>query len=402
MNFHVSRVSDILTARAVELATLSGWLVRDGEMLRCGFGDPVAVRSCESLEDLPGAIDIFHGLSGDGRDLLSAFASVPFDRFSKFQVVVPRFQVISDGTGGNWLVTPEGETWDDRSQPLRSGPFPKQISFLYSPPPDGFAAAVAEAVERLREGSLQKVVLARSCRGELSAEINTAAIATRLHHLEPTCTIYAMPTSDGRRFTGASPELLVSKFHGVVRCHPLAGTVSTKGMTDTSAYTKWLRGSPKNLVEHRIVVEEIVSHLHELCDSVNATDEPSIVPLRSVAHLGTEISGTANAGVTVLDLVASLHPTPAVGGLPREAAEELIRELEPYQRGSYAGAVGWFNSAGEGAWWVAIRGILTSGSQFEVWAGAGIVADSDPIAEREETKYKMDSVLHALGLGTLN
>jgi isochorismate synthase EntC len=121
-----------------------------------------------------------------------------------------------------------------------------------------------------------------------------------------------------------------------------------------------------------------------------------------VAHLGTDISGTAKNGVHVLDFVAALHPTPAVGGLPREAAESLIEELEPYRRGAYAGAVGWFNADGDGEWWVAIRGILTRGSQFEVWAGAGIVADSDPVAEREETKYKMDSVLHAIGLGTLN
>jgi isochorismate synthase len=91
-----------------------------------------------------------------------------------------------------------------------------------------------------------------------------------------------------------------------------------------------------------------------------------------------------------------------VGGLPREAAEALITKLEPNRRGAYAGAVGWVNAMGEGSWWVAIRGILTRGREFEVWAGAGIVADSDPIAEREETKYKMDSVLHAIGLGTLN
>ena len=402
MKYQVTRASENITSRAVELATQNGWLVRDGAVLRCGFGTPVVTRSCDSLEHLNEVKDLFDDIAGDGRDFLSAFASVPFDRSSTFHVVVPRYQVISDGDGITWLLTPEGEAWDDESQPNRTAPFPKQVSLHYSPPPDGYAAAVAEAVERLREGSLQKVVLARSCRGELSAEIDTAAIATRLHHLEPTCTIYAMPTIDGRRFTGASPELLVSKFQNNVRCHPLAGTVSTKGMTDTSAYTKWLRGSPKNLVEHRIVVDEIVSHLDELCDTVNAANEPSIVSLRSVAHLGTEIAGVAKVGVTVLDLVASLHPTPAVAGLPREAAEDLIKELEPNQRGSYAGAVGWFNSVGDGAWWVAIRGILTKGSQFEVWAGAGIVADSDPIAEREETKYKMDSVLHAIGLGTIN
>ena len=402
MRIVATRVSEDFVGRAVEDATQNGWLVRDGASLRCGFGGPLAVRRYDTLARLPTATDIFSNLDIDDSSLLSAFASIPFDRSAAFEVVVPRFQVSTDINGDYWLLAPDGESWDDIKANPRPSLFPKQISFLYSPSPDHYAASVAEAVQRLREGALQKVVLARSCQGELSAEISTSAIATRLHHLEPSCTIYAMPTTDGRRFTGASPELLVSKFGSAVHCHPLAGTISIEGMIDSTAYTKWLHGSPKNRVEHRIVVDEIVTRLAEFCESVVSEPEPSIVPLRSVAHLGTEISGTANKDVTVLDLVSSLHPTPAVGGLPREMAEELIHELEPFRRGAYAGAVGWLNPLGDGAWWVAIRGILTRGPQFEVWAGAGIVSDSDPIAEREETKYKMDSVLHAIGLGTLN
>lgn len=402
MRFSATRVSDDFVSRAVEQATQLGWLVRDGASLRCGFGEPVAVRHCDTLAAMPAASDIFRDFDIEDPSLLTAFASIPFDRNAAFEVVVPKFQISTDVNGDYWLVAPHGEAWDELTANPRPSLFPKQVSFLYSPSPDDYAASVAEAVERLRAGDLQKVVLARSCQGELSAEINTSAIATRLHHLEPSCTIYAMPTNDGRRFTGASPELLVSKFGTAVHCHPLAGTISIEGMIDSTAYTKWLHGSPKNRVEHRIVVDEIVTHLAELCESVASEPEPSIVPLRSVAHLGTDILGIAKTDVTVLDLVTSLHPTPAVGGLPRELAEELIKELEPFRRGAYAGAVGWFNPLGDGAWWVAIRGILTRGPQFEVWAGAGIVSDSDPIAEREETKYKMDSVLHAIGLGTLN
>ncbi len=402
MRFTATRVSEDFVNRAVEQATLSGWLVQDGSSLRCGFGSPVASRTCDSLAELPAALDLFRDIDEPHAPLLTAFSSVPFDRNGAFEVVIPRFQVISDDVAGDWFLAPENETWSETSEPARPSLLPKQVSFRYSPSPDHYAAAVAEAVERLREGTLQKVVLARSCQGELSADINTSAIATRLHNLEPSCTIYAMPTPDGCRFTGASPELLVSKFGRSVHCHPLAGTISIEGMADATAYTKWLHGSPKNRVEHRIVVDEIVAHLTDLCDSIVADNEPSIVPLRSVAHLGTDIAAVAKDDVTILNLLASLHPTPAVGGLPREVAEALIDELEPFRRGAYAGAVGWFNALGDGAWWVAIRGILTSGPHFEVWAGAGIVADSDPIAEREETKYKMDSVLHAIGLGTLN
>jgi isochorismate synthase len=402
MRINATRVSEEFAKRAVEQSTQNGWLVRDGASLRCGFGEPLATQRFDGLAALPAAMDIFLGIETSDTNFLTAFASVPFNRNDAFEVIVPRFQLITDDNDDYWFLAPENEKWDDTNDKVRPSLFSKQVSFLYSPSPDRYAASVAEAVERLREGKLQKVVLARSCQGELSADINTSAIAFRLHHLEPTCTIYAMPTPDGRRFTGASPELLVSKNDRTVRCHPLAGTISIEGMADTTAYTKWLRGSPKNRAEHRIVVDEIVVHLSDYCESVVADSEPSIVPLRSVAHLGTDISGVAKSNVTILDLVTSLHPTPAVGGLPREMAEDLIEELEPFRRGAYAGAVGWVNAVGDGAWWVAIRGILTKGPHFEVWAGAGIVMDSDPTAEREETKYKMDSVLHAIGLGTLN
>lgn len=402
MRIIATRVSDELVSRAVEQATLSGWLIRDGASLRCGFGEPIAVRHCKSLAEIPAATDLLREFEIEDPFLLTAFASIPFDRTEAFDVAVPRFQISTDVNGVHWFLAPEGEEWDDVNGHVRPSPFPKLVSFLYSPSPDDYAASVAEAVQRLRQNVLQKVVLARSCQGILSADISTSAVATRLHHLEPSCTIYAVPTTGDRRFTGASPELLVSQIGSAVHCHPLAGTISIEGMIDSTAYTKWLHGSPKNRIEHRIVVDEMVTRLSELCDSVVSDPEPSIVALRSVAHLGTEISGIAHKDVSVLDLVASLHPTPAVGGLPREMAEELIGELEPHRRGAYAGAVGWFNPIGDGAWWVAIRGIFTSGSQFEVWAGAGIVADSDPSAEREETKYKIDSVLHAIGLGTLN
>jgi isochorismate synthase len=103
-----------------------------------------------------------------------------------------------------------------------------------------------------------------------------------------------------------------------------------------------------------------------------------------------------------MDALASLHPTPAVGGLPRQQAIELIEKLESRPRGAYAGAVGWCTSTGEGAWWVAIRGIAFRRREFTLWAGAGIVAESDPIAEREETRNKLDSVMRAIGVGTLN
>ena len=211
-----------------------------------------------------------------------------------------------------------------------------------------------------------------------------------------------MPVSEGRRYTGASPELLVSRHGTAVLCHPLAGTIATRLGEDADLYNRWLLGSSKNLEEHRIVVDDIVHRLEPLATSVEADPKPSIVPLRSVTHLGTYIRAEARPDTTVMHLVRELHPTPAVGGLPREDAVDLIAKLETRDRGPYAGAVGWMNALGDGEWSVAIRGILTRSRHFEVWAGAGIVSESDPLAEREETGNKLASILRAIGIGTLN
>jgi isochorismate synthase len=187
-----------------------------------------------------------------------------------------------------------------------------------------------------------------------------------------------------------------------ITCHPLAGTIATDGVEDTSAYSTWLLGSTKNRVEHRYVIDDIVERLGEVGKNVVADVEPSLVPLRSVTHLGSHIHAERKQGISSLDALSSLHPTPAVGGLPRESAISLIEKLEAQPRGAYAGAVGWCAANGDGSWWVAIRGITFRKREFTLWAGAGIVADSDPIAEREETRNKLDSVMRAIGVGTLN
>ena len=399
----VSELADENLVRLfLQQAANDGWLIQSEAETRCGFGDPLVSLVVDSLDDLPSLDALFSGLDFHDATLLTAFAAVPFSHDEAFALVVPTFQlVIAPGQPARWI-HPEHVSLPASTFDARPAVVPRPVSFRLEPSPDAYAAAVATAVESLRAGDIQKVVLARSCQGELSADISSAPIADRLHQLEPSCTIYAVPTMAGARFTGASPELLVSLHGDQVACHPLAGTISTEGLTDTSAYTTWLRGSNKNRVEHQIVVHDIVERLTPYCVTLSADAEPSIVPLRSVAHLGTNIVGKVHEEVTALNLVQLLHPTPAVGGLPRLESVHLIAQLEGRSRGVYAGAVGWVNAAGEGAWWVAIRGILTQGRHFEVWAGAGIVADSDPIAEREETKYKLDSVLHAIGLGTLN
>ena len=130
-----------------------------------------------------------------------------------------------------------------------------------------------------------------------------------------------------------------------------------------------------------------------------ADAEPSIVALRTVAHLGTRVSARsadAKGAPDALDVLRLLHPTAAVGGMPRESAYEVITRLEQHDRGLYAGPVGWMDANGDGEWWIGLRGVLLEGRSFEAWAGAGIVSESDPIAEREETKDKLAVVLSSV------
>ncbi|MGH9020103.1 MAG: chorismate-binding protein, partial [Acidimicrobiales bacterium] len=200
-------------------------------------------------------------------------------------------------------------------------------------------------------------------------------------------------------FVGASPELLVRREGARVTCNPLAGTISLPAAADPDDYETWLLGSAKNLHEHAVVVDEIVSLLARDYDDITADPQPSIVALRSVAHLGswvTAVRSDASSAPDALAVLRLLHPTAAVGGLPRAAALDLIAELEVHDRGHYAGPVGWVDARGDGEWWIGLRGVIVADRSFEAWAGAGIVSESDPIAEREETRDKLAVVLSAL------
>jgi isochorismate synthase EntC len=146
-------------------------------------------------------------------------------------------------------------------------------------------------------------------------------------------------------------------------------------------------------------VNEIVTALETMYDDVEADAGPSIVALRTLAHLGTWIEASCHDEADAPDALAVLrllHPTSAVGGVPRRSAYELIQRLEQIDRGYYAGPIGWIDANGDGEWWIGFRGVLVKGAQFEAWAGAGIVSESDPIAEREETKAKLASFLSSV------
>jgi len=385
-----------------------GWLLETSDVLRVGLGRSVVPIVFEGgLEASASAASMLgsHHLVGDDGPQgsgIAALGSFPFDRSARAQLDVPEFLITQTKEGDAWVTCAEGSTgWRDL---LDTSSAPQQEvqslrSLTLQPTPEEYAHNVALAVEILRSKEIDKVVLARAVLGSVPEPIDAAAVAQRLRLREPLCTIYSMPTNDARRFVGATPELIARRYGAFLQSHPLAGTIALPANVAPDDYQKWLLGSTKNLHEHNVPVNEIVNTLSNVYDDVSADPTPSIVSLRTLAHLGTWISASCHSAPEApdaLEVLALLHPTSAVGGVPRESAYDLIRRLEQHDRGYYAGPLGWFDAHGDGEWWIGFRGVLVSGNEFEAWAGAGIVSESDPTAEREETKAKLMSVLSSV------
>ncbi|MCA1847012.1 MAG: chorismate-binding protein, partial [Actinobacteria bacterium] len=198
---------------------------------------------------------------------------------------------------------------------------------------------------------------------------------------------------------GASPELLIRRRGDEVASCPMAGTVP-RGATpeEDDALTADLRRSVKEAEEHRLLVEAVVSALAPACVEPPAAGDPDVVRFPTVSHLATRVSGVLRRPApSALALAGLLHPTPAVGGLPRADALATISALERFDRGLYAGPVGWVDAAGDGEWAVALRGARLDGHRARLAAGAGIVAGSDPEAEWAETEAKLRPMLAAIG-----
>jgi isochorismate synthase len=259
-------------------------------------------------------------------------------------------------------------------------------------------SSVATAVALIRQGELDKVVLAREER--LLAEKPFSPIATlaRLRKFDPAATLFAME-SCGSWFIGASPERLVRLYENRVDVTCLAGSISMGHSGEERRHlADLLLGSKKDREEHEIVVRSTMNALAEVCEDVTRLPgTPRIATARSVQHLETPVSARMSEAGSVLDLVERLHPTPAVGGYPTHRALSIMGELEAIDRGWYAGPFGWTALDGSGEFAVAIRSALLSGRMASLFAGSGIVAESVPSAEYEETCLKLRPMLSALG-----
>ncbi len=325
------------------------------------------------------------GLPGTGPLVVGALG---FDGARRLIVPARIVGRTADGVGWVTEIGPAddgAEGWSPHRLPAPAGPHR-----------GAWTAAVDEALARIGDGRLAKVVLARQVTVDLDRPLDVATVVDRLRHQQPSCFTYAAGA-----YVGASPELLARRRGRQIVSRPMAGTVSQGGSPgEDHRLVAAMASSTKEQTEHRLVVECVRATLAGLCEDLNARERPEVVRLATVAHLATTVEGRLRRPeASALDVAALLHPTPAVAGVPERAALAAIAELEDFDRGLYAGPVGWVDTRGDGDWAVALRSATLDGTRARLVAGAGIVAGSDPDAEWDETEAKLAAMRTALAGG---
>ena len=331
-----------------------------------------------------------------------AFGALPFERDAPARFVVPQVIYGHTAEGARWRTEIAlgqsrtiGSDWAPDTEPDLALPAatPSTLNLQSVRSARDWCAAVESATKEIQAGGLTKVVLARELTVLTDQPISATALYLRLTELYPAALCFVI---DG--FVGASPELLVSRVGEIVRAQPMAGTTPRTGeIENDQRRATELLSSQKNRTEHQITIDMVHETLLPWCSYLDAEPVPSVVAAGPVQHLASSVEGRLSRPTPhVLDLVAALHPTPAVGGWPREPALKLIAELEQADRGRYAGPVGWTDAGGNGAFAVGIRSVELLGNTARLFAGVGVVADSDPQAELEETRSKAQALLGAI------
>jgi len=257
--------------------------------------------------------------------------------------------------------------------------------------------AVTRVVRDLEKGPLKKVVLARELRLLFDHKVQIEQVLNRLLIEQVESYVFAFE-SKGDCFLGASPERLVKKERDQVYSTCLAGSIARGGNeVEDEQLGEDLLNDDKNLMEHQYVVDMIKEAMEDTCSEVVIPERPCLLKLKNIQHLYTPVKGTVNQDISILYLVEKLHPTPALGGLPKEHAVMKIREIEDLDRGFYAGPIGWLDYQGNGEFAVAIRSGLVQGDEASIFAGCGVVEDSIVEMEYQETNIKFTPMLSALG-----
>ncbi len=260
-----------------------------------------------------------------------------------------------------------------------------------------YRRTVATGLEHIAAGEFEKIVLARAVDLQADTALHPLQVLDGLRERFPDCFAFSVANGRGDSFIGASPERLVRVSQRVLEADVLAGTTRRgRGAVDDAAAGAQLLASEKDRHEHQLVLDSVKRRLEALGLTLNHPASPGLRKLANLQHLHTPVRAELPDGIRLLDAVAQLHPTPAVGGSPREAAVAAIRDLEGFPRGLYAGAIGWMNARGGGEFLVGIRSALVHGDRARLYAGAGIVAGSTPDKEFAETELKAQALLNAL------
>jgi menaquinone-specific isochorismate synthase len=335
------------------------------------------------------------------------------DVFPAARVFVPRWQVARAGdvttAVANILVAPEADlavlaerVWrahgrfknferSDHAAAKTPSPRATEINEV-----GDYRASVADGLAAIKAGTVKKIVLARAQDMRADSPLHPLRLLNGLRTRFPGCYSFSVANGRGQSFIGASPERLVRVSQGILETEALAGS-ARRGATpaEDEALGAGLLASEKDRREHRHVLDSILRRLGPLGMAMADPGEPSLRRLANVQHLHTPLKLELPAGIHLLDALERLHPTPAVGGSPREQAVPLIRDMEGFPRGLYAGAIGWLNARGGGEFLVGIRSALIDGNTARVYAGAGIVEGSDPDREYIETELKFHAMREA-------
>ena len=264
------------------------------------------------------------------------------------------------------------------------------------PDAEHWSDAVSQALTEIGAGRYRKAVLALQVRCASGIAHDVAATLSHLAERYDGCYVFGYGAGEAS-WVGASPELLVSLEHGVVRASSLAGTCARGAdAAEDGQLASALLASAKEQSEHELVVRATREALAPLCEELAVPETPEIMQMADIQHLHTPVEGAAAPGVDLFDVLLAMHPTPAVGGWPREPALEAIGRLEGMDRGWYSGPIGWIDMNGEGAFAVALRSALLKDGEAILYAGAGIVEGSDPQRELAETELKLHPLLEAL------
>jgi len=329
--------------------------------------------------------------------------------FGDARFVLPELSYLKNKAGAWLCLIVRGGGWDKLAFRGELEPrLTRALQALFTPTPareaarelgreepsePAFAELVSAIQDEIKSGRAQKIVAARRVSLTLDRELLPEVVQSRLRDDAPESTRFAFRVA-GTTFLGATPEQLVQKRGLELRTEAVAGSVSA----DDATSALWLLESAKDIREHEFVVSEILRLLAPLTSELSPAPKRELHRLRTVLHLRTPIQGQLREPGHVLELVSRLHPTPAVGGVPTHAAIEFITRHEPDQRGWYSAPFGWFDETGDGRFVVALRCGVVAGKRAELYAGAGVVSDSNAPSEFAETRWKLAALLGALGV----